>query len=361
MDTQHKHLETAAVQREEMFEIGDLGSFSMNAIYLALTNGGVPNGVDARQEGRSEVDNGAEDSDCSWTHAEDMGDFYIDIRRRLDEFVLTADQTTMTTAILSRRQRRFVHATAQVMRLGHASLGAQGRNRRMIIFKKEPHSTSTVNKMLEQSRSESRTESEKTEVPPSPPESLPKKRKRVQKIYKGFPCQFEPCRKVFNRASERTKHEQTHQPALTTRFQCSRCDKGFRYPKDLRRHQKIHDNPVDHGSLGLLSSSFGSSLPVTSIFSSESRVPSDTSLNFSSKNASKDNSPSLAPWNGDCGVNNPIEPLMLGEAAWASSTPYIDENFQFPFEELACFDFDENDGFEDGFGDGFLEMARAKK
>lgn len=343
--------------REEMFDIGDLGSFSMTTIYQALMNSGIACATDRQQDEHLNVGEEGEDSDCSWTQAEDNGEFYVDIRRRLDDLILAPDQTTMTTAVLSRRQRRFVHAMAQTMRLGHASLGAHGRNRRMVIFKHETRPVLAAEVQLEQSNSlEPYLDSEKREAP-SPAESSPRKRQRIQKIHGGFPCQYEPCTKVFDRASERRKHEHTHQPALTNRYQCRMCNKGFRYPKDLRRHQKIHENPVDRGSLDLLSSSFGSSMLVTSTLSSESRVPSDISLNFSSKHASKENSPSLVPWAGECGTGIGIEPLVLGESSWAPSAFYVDESFQFPFEEFAGFGFDDNDGCDDGI----LEMARVRK
>ena len=74
---------------------------------------------ESRPEDGQDNDGSLSDASASsWTTAEDTGDFYIDIRRRIDSFILAPDQTTYTTELLSRRQRRFVHATAQVMRLG---------------------------------------------------------------------------------------------------------------------------------------------------------------------------------------------------------------------------------------------------
>ena len=338
-----------ATDQGELFEIGDLGSFSMNEIYEALTFSGRLCTAEARHDGPLYVVDEGEDSDCSWTHNEDSGEFYFDIRRRLDEFVLAPDQTTMTTKVLSRRQRRFVHATAQVMRLGHASLGANGRNRPMIIFKDESAFRLGATKVLDQKDGLKIRNAEHSEESP-PYESLPKKRRRLNRIERGFSCRYEPCKRVFDRASERTKHEQSHQRSYTNRFQCPHCDKGFRYPKDLRRHQKTHDNTDYRDSIDLLSTSLGSSAPITSTLTSDSRVPSDTSLAFNSKG----NSPLLAHWPCDCVHQVDIEPLVLDETAWKPSSAYAHESFHLPFEELACFGFDENE-------EDILEIAKVRK
>ena len=339
--------------QNEMFKIGDLGSFSMKEIYDALTNSGRLAGVECDQTMVPYKDNQGDDSDCSWTYEEDSGEFYRDIRQRLDSFILNADQTTMTTEALNRRQRRFVHATAQVMRLGHASLGPSGKNRSMVIYKDESASRLVANQRVEQNTIETHQEEVDFGVLP-PVEPAPRKRRRLHKMDRGFPCRYTSCKKVYDRASERTKHEQSHQIAYTNRFQCIHCEKGFRYPKDLRRHQKIHESIMD-GDSTLLSTSFDSTR-ITSNLTNDSRVPSDTSLNFCSKPTSQDNSPLMAPFTGKCGTVLGIEPFVLDETAWLPSSACVDDNFQLPFEELACFAFDDQNGDDD-----FLELARVRK
>lgn len=352
-----------ALPDDGVFAIGDLGTFSMREIYDALvtvkSNSISP---DSRQESSKENDGSISDaSESSWTAAEDTGDFYIDIRRRIDNFILSPEQTTFTTEPLSRRQRRFVHATAQVMRLGHASLGGPCKFRPMVIYK-----DMTLLAAMDQVHTEQIDVTsclENDDVGPLQP--VPKKRKRVQRIENGFPCRYSPCTKLFDRASERTKHEQAHQPSLTSRYQCDKCVKGFRYPKDLRRHQKTHDNTAEQDpSSELLSSSYGSmqtsygSTQLTSALTAESRIPSDISLNFRSNPGSKNTSPQLVPWSGDPTIQLDLEPLALDDNCWMSTMDDMNyPSFQLPCDDFNGFDFGEDDGGDDGF----LEMARARK
>ena len=342
-----------------VFAIADLGTFSMREIYDALVRTKSNSISPESKQGQSQENDGSisDCSDSSWTTAEDTGEFYINIRRRIDNFMLAPDQTTLTTELLSRRQRRFVHATSQVMRLGHASLGANGKYRRMVIFKNDNMSLSCVDQMLvEQSELVSCLEDDQI----GPLQPVPKKRKRVQRIDNGFPCRYPPCSRLFNRASERTKHEEAHQPALTSRYQCNQCASGFRYPKDLRRHQKTHWNTAERDpALELLSSSYGSmqtantSTHITSTLSSESRIPSDISLNFHSNPASRNSSPRLVPWSGDPAIHLDLEPLMLADDAWAG----LDGSYPLPCDAFGVIGLDQIDGCDEGF----LEMARVKK
>ena len=354
-----------ALPEDGVFAIGDLGTFSMRQIYDALVK--VKNNSvspESRQESGQDNDGSLSDSsESSWTAAEDTGEFYIDIRRRIDNFILAPDQMTFTTELLSRRQRRFAHATAQVMRLGHASLGASGdKFRQMVIFKNEITFMAAMDQaQVDQSELISCLEDD--DVGPLQP--VPKKRKRVQRIENGFPCRYPPCVKLFDRASERTKHEQAHQPTLTSRYQCNQCTKGFRYPKDLRRHQKTHENTTEQDpSIELLSSSYGSmqtsygSAQLTSALTAESRIPSDISLNFHSNPGSKHSSPILVPWGGDPTIYLDLEPLALDEGCWMSTTDGLNyPSFQLPCDSFDGFNFPE----EDGGDDGFLEMARIRK
>lgn len=317
---------------EQTLQVGDLGRFSMRAIYDALATSAQLSTSPHTSRRSQQVD--PEDSDCSWTQDDDNGTFYFDMQKRLSSFATSDGQPTMTTASLSKAQRRFVHATAQILRLGHASLGPPGKLRRMIVFK-DPctsdlgipaHQTSTQN------------------LVPTPS----KKRRRLERVENGFPCHY--CNKIFDRASERTKHEQAHQPNLTSRHPCPVCGKGFRYPKDLRRHSRTHDNKASTSGTQSLSSSYGSSsAPLTSTLTADSRIPSEVSLTFSSNPVSKNVSPLLL---GQIGEQVPpelnLEPLMLDESAWVTDA----DDWLFD-PQMAL--------FENGQDEDYLEMAKVRK
>lgn len=351
-----------ALPDDGVFAIGDLGTFSMREIYDALVSVKSNNSSPSSRRGCSQENDGSisDCSNCSWTTAEETGQFYIDIRRRIDSFMLAPEQTTFTTELLSRRQRRFVHATAQVMRLGHASLGASAKFRRMVIFKNELTFLAALNQL----QNEVTPCNEVVQV--GPLQQPPKKRKRVQRIENGFSCRYPPCPRLFDRASERTKHEQAHQPALTSRYQCNQCAKGFRYPKDLRRHQKMHIAGQEHDpTVELLSSSYGSmqtsygSTQLTSALTAESRIPSDISLNFHSNPGSKHSSPMLVPWGGDPTIHLDLEPLALNDETWISpATALNDPSFDLPCNNFNWYTFDENEECDD---EELLEMARVRK
>lgn len=349
------------IQPNEMVRVGNLGSFSMKAIYDALssTRNTSGNSSVTRRE-KVDQDDEANDSDCSWTMEEENGDFYVQIRRRMDEFSLSPSETTMTTDILSRHQRRFVHGTAQVMNLGHASLGPpNNKQRRMVIYKTQPglHCIPEI-RQDPQSRGISWGCFEELESPSIVSSTASqRKRKRLERLNGGYPCQYAPCSKIFDRASERNKHEQAHQPAFTNRHLCTLCNKGFRYPKDLRRHMfRLHENAASQPIFDPTYASFGS-MTVSSALTYESRIPSETSLTFNSNPTSKDNSPLLVGQSEVAGEQAAIEPLALEAGTGLVPDIYLDE-LSLPFQELADFDFDSHDLCED---EGFLEMARARK
>ena len=323
---------------EQTYQIGDLGRFSMRAIYDALANAEQMNsGIPGRRQSR-QVD--PEDSDCSWTQDDDNGTFYSDMQSELSSFAASGDQPNMTTAFLSKPQRRFVHATAQTMRLGHASLGPQGKLRRMIVFKDATSFMPSASVPPPQA-----TIDTTSYLAPDP--SFSKKRRRLERVENGFPCPS--CDKVFDRASERKKHEQAHQPDLTSRFQCSLCGKGFRYPKDLRRHYKVHEKTLAAGAGAYsLGSSFGSSALDSSAITADSRVPSDTSLTFSSNTVSKNVSPSLVGRIGGAIPELDLEPLVLHEDAWTGVA--VDDWL-----------LDPQSGFANADDEDFLEMAKVRK
>ena len=344
---------------EQLLEVGNLGTFSMRAIYDALASNNEHASASTSRAARARrpsnqsgdglwLDGTAEDSDCSWTQDEESGTFYFDIRRQLDTFAAADEQTNMTTAFLSKQQRRFVHATAQLMRLGHASLGPQNKYRQMIVFKSAP---ATITRLDSIPSGKELSQSLGGAIPPPlPVEGLHvPKRRRLERSANGFPCHYPDCGKTFDRASERTKHAQGHQAAYTGRFPCPVCGKGFRYPKDVRRHYKTHEKGAP-SSMGL-SCSFGST-GLGSTLTSDSRVPSDTSLTFSSNTVSKDVSPFLPPQSGGDLSQLNMEPLVLEDQAWLDETAVgaMDDWLLEPYTTYS--------NIEDG---DFLEMAQVRK
>ena len=324
---------------EQTFQVGDLGRFSMRAIYDALASS-TQQGTNGCRAQRSLGEMDPEDSDCSWTQHDDNGTFYFDMQSRLNSFAVFDGQPTMTTALLSKSQRRFVHATAQILRLGHASLGPPGKLRRMIVFKDA--STSIVGGHAPYSGMQDPVPVSGFLVSSS---SSSKKRRRLERVENGFPCHY--CEKLFDRASERTKHEQAHQPNLTSRFPCPVCGKGFRYPKDLRRHSKVHERNAGGGT-DSLASSFGSA-PLQSTLTADSRVPSDTSLTFSSNTASKDISPVILPTNGAQIRDFDLEPFVLDDVT--CPRPAFGDDWLWD-PQSAFGNFDDED---------FLEMTSVRK
>lgn len=319
---------------EQVVQVGDLGRFSMRAIYDALATSAQSN-TSALPPRRTRQED-AEDSDCSWTQDDDNGTFYFDMQRRLKSFAVSEGPSTMTTAFLSKSQRRFVHATAQILRLGHASLGPAGRLRQMVVFKESGPAPSMI-------PTSDASQNLPIACSTTADTSASKKRRRLERIENGFPCHY--CDKLYDRASERTKHEQAHQPNLTSRFSCPVCGKGFRYPKDLRRHSKVHERATGSAPLSL-PSSFGS-VPLSSTLTTDSRVPSDMSLTFSSNAASKDVSPVLGARNGVQIPGLELDPLMLDDSAWkAAADDWL---------------YDPSIGFGSVEDEDFLEMANFRK
>lgn len=322
---------------DQTFQVGDLGCFSMRAIYDALASSAQLGTSPLAQRRPRHLD--PEDSDCSWTQDDDNGTFYFDMQRKLNSFALSDGQPTWTTPFLSKSQRRFVHATAQILRLGHASLGPPGKLRRMIVFK-DLGASSVLGMSVPHTNAQDLASPSGLLAIASPS----KKRRRLERSENGFPCHY--CEKLFNRASERTKHEQAHQPKLTSRHPCPVCGKGFRYPKDLRRHSKVHDKMPGSGPQSL-GSSF-SSAPLGSTLTADSRIPSDTSLTFSSNTVSKDASPFLLGQNGGQMPDLDLEPLVLDENAWSGGG--VDDWL-----------FDPQSGFGNIDDEDFLEMAKVRK
>lgn len=60
------------------------------------------------------------------------------------------------------------------------------------------------------------------------------------------------CGRVFDRVCDRRKHEKIHQPQQARPHACPTCTRRFWYPKDLKRHAKLHEQQasVQHPSDG---------------------------------------------------------------------------------------------------------------
>lgn len=188
------------------------------------------------------VDN---ESDHSWTEEDDAGPLFFDIEQRLRAFHLQDDQKEMTIQPLTRDQRRVVHAMAHLMHLGHSSIKADGKVRRMHVFKKS-NSDMMSGQSTEYTGSSFHTSLESFFTQDGIEGACDVDRsatiKRLPKKENGFQCRFSDCQKLFDRACDRKKHEKRHEPKESHPYHCSwqGCDKTFIYPKDLKRHEKVH-------------------------------------------------------------------------------------------------------------------------
>ena len=75
------------------------------------------------------------------------------------------------------------------------------------------------------------------------PLGRPRKIRRRLPAKEGrFRCDFPDCGKVFDRHSDLTKHQKYHLPENERPFKCPVCGRGFLFPKDLKRHESLHQN-----------------------------------------------------------------------------------------------------------------------
>ena len=304
---------------DHVFGVGDMALFNDNALINDSNTWLESRGTE--QLDQTIYNDVGNESDCSWTHEEETGTFYSDMKHRVEHFLWDTTQTTMHTPPLSRQRRRCLHALAQTLQLGHASLGGHGKIRPMIIFKQVDLSQSTSSQTqplcIPQDASFANNFGE-GDLGETAVHSSTKKRKRQQRVDGGFPCQSLSCTRVFDRASERTKHEQTHQSDLTKRFKCIQCEKGFRYPKDLKRHQKVHAKGV------MTVAPFGmDNLSLISSLDFDSQAPSEPSWTFSSTAVSKDNSPLLGAHFGTDALIADMEPFKLDDERFIASNTLI--------------------------------------
>lgn len=63
----------------------------------------------------------------------------------------------------------------------------------------------------------------------------------------GYPCTFQGCQKVYSRACDLSHHERSHRAKEEQPCECTQCGKRFPYPKDLRRHSKVHSRAPSLG------------------------------------------------------------------------------------------------------------------
>ena len=202
---------------------------------------------------------GVEESECSWTEADDYGSPYSDIQQRLQSFVSAGHESEFFTQNLDSRQRRVVHGMAHIMHLGHESVKSDGqRLRRMRIFKSIDDGSlmsaldDHTGVMLQDyglffagdpvlPASSSHDAASHLEVSVEDTSATPS---RLPKIEGGFPCRYPLCHKVYDRACDRRKHEKRHDSKDSYPHQCSECDKAFLCPKDVRRHAKVHERQI---------------------------------------------------------------------------------------------------------------------
>lgn len=194
-------------------------------------------------------------SDCSWSEEDDTGSTFFEIPQMLQAFVLARDQTSLTIPALNSQQRRVVHGMAHMMHLGHNSYKEDGKICRMHIFKKDNHAPTGLPKAMNaedfMSEQMQYCDLAPLESTTSLPATLPgnrlsrgfKHRIRLPKRENGYPCRSADCFKMFHRACDRDKHEQKHANKDDHPHKCmfEACKKTFMYPKDLKRHQQVHE------------------------------------------------------------------------------------------------------------------------
>ncbi|KAF2180662.1 hypothetical protein K469DRAFT_277114 [Zopfia rhizophila CBS 207.26] len=73
----------------------------------------------------------------------------------------------------------------------------------------------------------------------SPPPSRRAQRREAPRPG-GYPCQYNGCRKAFDRRCDLNRHQKTHQSRSERPHKCSICNEGFLYPKDRSRHERTH-------------------------------------------------------------------------------------------------------------------------
>ncbi|USP74707.1 uncharacterized protein yc1106_01981 [Curvularia clavata] len=69
------------------------------------------------------------------------------------------------------------------------------------------------------------------------------RRRRQARCERGFACDKPGCMEVFDRQCELTRHSMIHLDESKRPHVCPTCNKGFLYPKDLRRHKPVHSGP----------------------------------------------------------------------------------------------------------------------
>jgi hypothetical protein len=60
---------------------------------------------------------------------------------------------------------------------------------------------------------------------------------------RGFVCSESGCNEAFNRQCDLNRHHKTTHRRNERPHVCPTCDRGFLYPKDLRRHERQHSDP----------------------------------------------------------------------------------------------------------------------
>lgn len=67
---------------------------------------------------------------------------------------------------------------------------------------------------------------------------FPPTARRQPRIENGYMCEYPRCGRVFDRATDRNRHQSdVNTPEIDRPFRCYLCDKGFLYQEDLKRHE----------------------------------------------------------------------------------------------------------------------------
>ena len=214
-----------------------------------------------------------ETSDIEDTDSEDEA--YCDIRSMLQAFQQSTKDWMMIEPILKSKHRRHIHVWARLSHYGcitlpcksmflhkdSAQLPPQRRKKKRSPILRTPSSTSLVPAIpgnlpaefppppaFDPSIWEPRDDNQGYSSGSSHASGLSSysrassrsKKRRLAKEARAFACQADGCLEVFDRQCDLAHHERIHCTYEERPHACNMCDSRFLFPKDLRRHEKIH-------------------------------------------------------------------------------------------------------------------------
>jgi hypothetical protein len=214
-----------------------------------------------------------ETSDIEDTDSEDEA--YCDIRCMLQAFQQSAEDWMMIEPILNSKHRRDIHIWARLSHYGCITLPCksmflhkditqlppQRRKKKKSPTLRTPSFSSLLPTMpgarptdflalpayapniwepRDDNQGYSSGSSYASGVSAHSRASSRSKKRRLAREFGAFVCTEPGCFEVFDRQCDLTHHERIHCNYEERPHACSMCDKRFLYPKDLRRHERVH-------------------------------------------------------------------------------------------------------------------------